>query len=142
MSKQKAYIATAVKELSTNMPLFKRVYNHAFVCAKEKGARALPLETALIYWEILFTPPGKQLVTKSCDWLALWQEYLEAEWTKSVNSDMWKMTLDFFLKVLQDEDLTFWNVDQSWPGVIDSFVAWAKVKRGIVGDATDSMETD
>lgn len=71
----------------------------------------------------------------------MWQEYLEANWTKSVNRDMWNQTLEFFLKVLQDEDLTFWSEDGAWPGVIDDFVAWAKVKRGI-SDTTDSMETD
>jgi DCN1-like protein 1/2 len=137
ISKQRTYIAGQIEKLSTDTALFKRVYKYTFICAKEKGAKALPLDNALVYWELLFTSPGKTLTTKSTNWAALWLEFLKAKWTKSVNKDMWNQTLEFFLKVLQDEDLTFWSEDGAWPGVIDDFVAYAKGKRG--GTA---METD
>lgn len=66
----------------------------------------------------------------------MWLEFLKAKYTKSVNKDMWNQTLEFFLKVMQDESLSFWSEDGAWPGVIDEFVAYVKAKRG------DTMETD
>jgi DCN1-like protein 1/2 len=137
--KQRAYVAGQIKLLSKDAALFKRVYRHTFICAKERGQKALPLENALVYWEILFNPPGKQLITQSTNWTELWLEFLNAKWTKSVNRDMWNQTLEFFQKVMQDEELTFWSEDGAWPGVIDDFVVYAKSKRG---GSTDNMETD
>lgn len=132
-------MATQVRNLSTDTELFKRVYRHVFVCAKEKGQKAISLENALTYWQLLFSPPGKPWTTESTDWLELWTEYLTAKWTKSVNKDMWNQTLDFSQKVMQDETLNFWSEDSAWPSVIDDFVTYAKEKRG---DVPESMETD
>lgn len=108
-----------------------------FVCAREKGQKAISLENALTYWQIIFNPPGKPWVTASTDWLKLWSEFLTATWTKSVNKDMWNQTFEFAQKTMQDETLSFWSEESAWPGVIDEFVAYAKVKRGDV-----AMETD
>ena len=137
--KQKSYLAGQIKLLSTDMALFKRVYRHTFICSKEKGAKALPLENSLVYWGILFSPPGKPWVTISTNWLELWQEFLSSRWTKSVNKDMWNQTFEFFQKSMQDETLSFWSEDGAWPGVIDDFVAYAKEKKR---DWQVTMETD
>ena len=139
ITKQKAHVANQVSLLSSDTALFKRVYRHAFICSKEKGQKALPLDNALVYWELLFTPPGKQWTTVSTEWLALWTEFLKAKWTKSVNKDMWNQLFEFYLKSIEDEALSFWSEDGAWPGVIDDFVAYAKEKRG---DVLESMETD
>jgi len=139
ISKQKAFIATQIPLLSTDMNLFKRVYKHTFICSKDKGLKALPRENAMIYWQMLFAPPGMAWVTGSTNWLELWLEYLNAKWTKSVNKDMWNMTFEFFQKSLHDDQLSFWSEDGAWPGVIDDFVLYVKEKRG---PATDMMETD
>ena len=69
----------------------------------------------------------------------MWLSYLKEKWTKSVNKDMWNQTLEFYKKVVADETLAFWSEDGAWPGVIDDFVAYAKVKRGVV---PETMETD
>lgn len=132
-------MAGLIKQLSSDMALLKRVYRHTFICSKEKGQKALPLENALVYWELLFNPPCRTWVTPSTNWVELWAEFLRAKWTKSVNKDMWNMTFEFFLKTLQDESLSFWSEDGAWPGVIDDFVAYAKESRG---DLPVSMETD
>jgi DCN1-like protein 1/2 len=139
ISKQKAHLAGLIKLLSQDMALFKRVYRHTFVCSKEKGQKALPLDNALVYWELLFNPPGKPWVTASTNWLDMWLEFLRARWTKSVNKDMWNQTFEFYQKSLQDETLSFWSEDGAWPGVIDDFVAYAKLKRG---DVPETIETD
>jgi DCN1-like protein 1/2 len=138
LAKQKAYVASQTKQLATDMALFKRVYRYVFICAREKGAKALSLEHAIAYWTVLFSPPGKQWVSSTTDWTALWIQFLEAKWTKSVNKDMWNMTFEFLQKTMQDESLSFWSEDGAWPGVIDDFVAYAKEKRG----GAERMETD
>jgi len=139
--KQRAYVATQIKQLSKDMTLFKRVYKHAFICAKEKGQKAMSLDNAMVYWGVLFASPGKPWVTASTDFLSLWLEFLEAKWTKSVNKDMWNQTFEFYKKSLEDESLSFWSEDGAWPGVIDEFVGYVKEKRGDVPE-TETMETD
>jgi len=139
ISKQKAYVAGQTKQLATDMALFKKVYRYTFILAKEKGQKAIAIETAFVFWDLLFTSPGKPWVTESTDFLSLWKEFLSANWTKTVNKDMWNQTYEFFLKSVQDETLGFWSEDGAWPGVIDEFVAYAKEKRG---DAPVTMETD
>lgn len=132
-------MAGQIKNLSSDIALFKKVYRHTFICAKDKGQKALPLENALVYWELLFSPPGKPWITASTNWADLWMEFLKAKWTKSVNKDMWNQTFVFFEKTIDDESLSFWSEDGAWPGVIDDFVVYAKEKRG---DVPESMETD
>jgi DCN1-like protein 1/2 len=122
------------------MALFKRVYKHTFVCSKERGQKALPLENAVVYWQMLFSPPGMKWVTPSTNWLDLWIEFLQKKWTKSVNKDMWNMTLEFFQKTMQDESMSFWSEDGAWPGVIDDFVLYARGRR--VSQAPERMEMD
>jgi len=139
ITKQKAYLAGQIKQLSSDMTLFKRVYRHTFIFAKEKDQKALPKDTAVVYWDLLFKSPGKPWVTSSTNWIEMWIEFLGAKWNKSVNKDMWNQTFEFFLKTMEDETLGFWSEDGAWPGVIDDFVAYVKEKRG---DVPDSMETD
>jgi len=139
--KQKAYLAHAVATLSTDEELFKRVYRNTFMCAKEKGQKALSLETAMVYWDLLFAPPGKVWQTGSTDWLKLWTDFLKQNWSKTVNRDMWNQTYVFHLRTMEDPSLGFWNEDGAWPSVVDEFVAWAKKNRGD-GEVGDTMETD
>lgn len=133
------YIKSLIKKLSTDKALFKRVYRHTFMAAKETDQKAISLEYAVIYWETLFSPPGMKWVSASHDWLALWKEFLEAKWTRSVNRDMWNQTLEFAFKTMEDETLSFWSEDGAWPGVIDDFVLWCREAKGI---KPDSMDTD
>jgi DCN1-like protein 1/2 len=126
--------------LSSDINLFKRVYKHTFICSKERGQKALPLENAVVYWQMLFNPPGMKWATASTNWLALWLDFLDKKWTKSVNKDMWNQTFEFFQKSMQDETMSFWSEDGAWPSVIDDFVAYVKDKRG--PQVTDKMETD
>lgn len=122
------------------MALFKRVYKRTFLCAKEKEQKAITLEMATLYWDVLFSPPGRPWVTASVDWKAMWIEYLTKNWNKSVNKDMWNQTFEFFLKTMEDETLSFWSEDSAWPGVIDDFVLYTiDAKKGNRGD---KMETD
>lgn len=135
--------AAHIRKLSTALPtqpaLFKKVYRYTFVAGREGDQKALSLENALVYWSVLFSPPGMVWKSKRHDWLDLWTTFLNETWTRSVNKDMWNMTLEFASKSLADESLSFWNEDGAWPSVIDDFVAWCRVK-GI--GKPESMDVD
>lgn len=134
-----AHIQRLISALSTDTALFKRVYKYTFVTGKERDQKALSLENATVYWGLLFTKPGMAWKSKSHDWLDLWQRFLSEKWTRSVNRDMWNMTLEFALKSMEDETLSFWNEDGAWPSVIDDFVAWCRGQG--IGNPQD-MEVD
>jgi DCN1-like protein 1/2 len=95
---------------------------------------------------MLFSPPGMKWHTENVDFLKLWVEFLEKNWTKSVNKDMWNQTLEFYIKSMKDENLTFWNENGAWPSVIDDFVVYVREKHGltvgVAAAAADTMETD
>jgi DCN1-like protein 1/2 len=73
------------------------------------------------------------------NWLDLWTTFLKETWTRSVNKDMWNMSLEFAVKSMEDETLSFWNEDGAWPSVIDDFVAWCRGKG--IGEA-ETMDVD
>lgn len=133
------YVRKATANLSLDPNLFKKVYKYTFVLGRENDQKALTLENALVYWDILFSNPGVLWVSKNHNWLDLWKEFLSAKWTRSVNRDMWNMTLEFARKSMADESLSFWNEDGAWPSVIDSFVEWCHEKG--IGKA-DGMDVD
>ncbi|KAF2962971.1 hypothetical protein GQX73_g10604 [Xylaria multiplex] len=133
--------ATHLKHLAGLMArerdLFRKVYRYAFVAGKEGEQRALSLEMALLYWDTLFKRPGQSWVGSSTkiDWLNEWRNFLQENWKRSVNRDMWNQTLEFAFKSIDDESLGFWSEDGAWPGVIDEFVAWYKRKCEMELDA-------
>ncbi|KAF7881931.1 uncharacterized protein EAF02_006619 [Botrytis sinoallii] len=142
LPKQKSYILEVKDSLSTDVELFKRVYKHTFICAREKGQKALSLELASVYWELLFNSPGKEWKTASTNWIKLWLDFLGQNWKKSVNKDLWNQTYQFHAKTMEDESLSFWTEDSAWPSVIDEFVAWVKKNRGDSEEVGETMETD
>lgn len=119
--------------------MFKKVYRHAFISGRERDQKALSLENAMIYWGMLFSEPGMAWVSENYNWLELWTQFLNEKWTRSVSKDMWNMALEFGLKAMDDESLSFWNEDGAWPGVIDDFVEWCR-GRGIGKE--EAMEVD
>ncbi|KND90877.1 Defective in cullin neddylation protein 1 [Tolypocladium ophioglossoides CBS 100239] len=134
-----AHIRRLISSLSIDSALFKRVYRHAFVAGREGDQKSLALDNAMIYWGMLFTSPGMAWKTKHHDWLELWQTFLNEKWTRSVNKDMWNMTLEFALKAKSDETLSFWSENGAWPSVIDDFVEWCR-EQGI--GKSESMDLD
>lgn len=132
---QKAYIRQQVAQLNKDPVYFKKVYRHVFLACKEAEQRALPLENACTFWDIIFSFPGRPWESASHDWLALWKTFLNEKWTRSVNKDMWNQTLEFANKTMEDETLGFWSEDAAWPGVVDDFVAWFNQRD----DASESL---
>lgn len=121
------------------MALLKKVYRYTFIAGRERDQKAMSLEAAKVYWSMLFSAPGIEWNTANHDWLKLYERFLAEKWTRSVNKDMWNMTLEFALKSMGDETLSFWNEDGAWPGVIDDFVAWCRTNG--IGKA-ETMDVD
>jgi hypothetical protein len=117
------------------------VYKYTFLIAKTGNQKAVALDMANAYWDLLFGSPLSAVKWTSPDspWLDWWKDFLATSWKKSVNKDMWNETLKFAQLTLQDEALSFWNEESSWPSVIDDFVGWVKnEKRG--GETAEVME--
>jgi DCN1-like protein 1/2 len=88
---------------------------------------------ALVYWEMVFSPPGMawRSASSGTDWFGEWKKFLGEKWKRSVNKDMWNQTLEFALKSMEDETLGFWSEEAAWPGVIDEFVVWCREREGM-----------
>ncbi|KAF1957940.1 DUF298-domain-containing protein [Byssothecium circinans] len=133
IDKQKAYLKSLKQRLPSNKEAFAKVYKYTFTLGKAANQKAVPLDVAITYWELLFTSPlaAVRWKTPSTPWITWWSEFLNSQWKKSVNRDMWNETLRFAQLTLEDEAISFWNEESSWPSVIDDFVAWVKKeKRG------------
>ncbi|KAI9759657.1 MAG: Scaffold-type E3 ligase [Candelina submexicana] len=128
-----------IGKLCSNLPydeeIFKRVYNHTFLIARNPGQKAILLDTAVEYWRLLFTSPSVTWNTATTPWLDYYIEFLETKWKKGVNKDMWTMTLSFYNKTKEDEYFGWWSEDGAWPSVLDDFVRFVQEKRGNEGHA-------
>lgn len=140
--KQKAHVKTLTQSLSSNKEAFAKVYKYTFTVGKTGNQKAVALEMALTFWELLFESPLSPIKWNApgSPWLAWWKEFLESKWKKSVNRDMWNQTLKFAELTLQDDTLSFWNEDASWPSVIDEFVEWVKIEKRGGAQEPDAME--
>lgn len=100
------------------------------------------LDNAITYWSLLFSSPlsAVKWTSEGTPWLAWWTEFLTDRWKKSVNRDMWNETLKFAQLTLEDEALSFWSEESSWPSVIDDFVEYVKKEKRGEGETVDAME--
>lgn len=121
---QKKHVSQLILKLSSDPVYFKKVYRHTFIAGKEAPQKSILVDIAAEYWKILFSPPGRVWESASRDWGGLWQTFLTEKWTRSISKDMWNMTLEFAVKTMADEALTFYKFEDSWPGIVDEFVAW------------------
>lgn len=125
-------------QLPTDRDVFKNVYNHTFQIALQGGAKSLPVDMAVSFWQSLFTAPAFEWRTATTPWLDWWIEFYQEKVNRAVNKDVWKQTLNFAQQTVKDDSLSFWSEESSWPSVIDEFVEWVKeVKRPGGGDAME-----
>jgi DCN1-like protein 1/2 len=130
LEKQRATIPRLRKSIQTDPALFKKVYRNTFLLARNPGQKAVALDTAIDYWTLFFgSGSGMTWKTASTPWLDWFTEYLQEKWKKTVNKDMWNMTLEFALKSLEDETMSWWEEAGAWPGVLDEFVHFVMEKR-------------
>jgi DCN1-like protein 1/2 len=141
LDKQKAHLKDLKQNLSSSKDDFTKVYNYTFQVAKAPQSKNISPGDATTYWELLFASPlaAVKWSTQSSPWLTWWLEYVKSKFNKAINKDIWSQTLKFAQMTLEDEAMSFWNEDASWPSVIDEFVEWVKTeKRG--GATADAME--
>lgn len=129
ISKQKQHIPTLRRALPANSDTFKKTYKGTFQLGRAAGSKVIPLDNAIEYWKTLFSAPSLDWSSETTPWLQWWIEYLESKWKKAVSKDMWDQTGLFVTKSIKDESMSWWSEEGSWPGVIDDFVAFVKVKR-------------
>lgn len=144
MDDHKKFIRNRIQQLPKDPALFKRVYRQAFNAGKEAAQKAIQKEVAISFWDELFAPGVRSWKTARVDWLEAWERYLADNWKRSVNRDMWNQTLEFAIKTMEDDTLSFWSENSAWPGVIDDFVVWCR-DEGIVASpkkGADGMEVD
>ena len=127
------YVSNQLLSARGTMEQYKAVYNHTFTLLIEERKKAIDLEQAEAFWSILTDKEkGFPWVSRGgVDFLPLYMEFLNTKWQKAVNRDLWRQTLSFMIKAKEDDSLSFWTEESSWPSVIDDFVQWVKVeKRG------------
>ncbi|OCK78399.1 hypothetical protein K432DRAFT_383913, partial [Lepidopterella palustris CBS 459.81] len=121
LDKQKAHMRALLKALPTSKDTFSKIYKYTYQMARTGNQKAVQLDMAIAYWQLLFSSPSSavQWSSGSTPWLEWWTEFLNNRWKKSVNKDMWNETLKFAVMTLEDEGLGFWNEEASWPSVVD-----------------------
>jgi len=85
---------------------------------EDKLKKLLPLEDACFFLNLILVskPHIRSIIT-----------FLKEHWKKPVSKDQWRMLLEFTNTIKLD----FSNYDetQSWPGMLDDYVAWAQEKK-------------
>lgn len=116
----KTAVAGMKKQMSSNPVYFKSVYRFTYSYILPPNTRSLPLESAVAYWDLLLA--GK------FDKLADWNDFIANVYKKSISKDTWNMVLEFANYLNDDPALTNYDLEASWPSVIDEFVDHLKEK--------------
>jgi DCN1-like protein 1/2 len=132
--KQKAQIATFKSKLgdSSRTDLLDKVYKHTFkLLLQNPGQRIIDKETCMEMWRIFFVPPSLDWSAPRTPWLDIWLKFIEERSSaKGINADLWNQVLKFAKSSVADDTLGFWSEEQSWPALIDEFVAYVNETRG------------
>ncbi|KAF8737860.1 Defective in cullin neddylation protein, partial [Rhizoctonia solani] len=130
IDQMKTTIATLRTKLGNDPDYFSRVYTYTFNFAKTEGARSIPIESAIAFWNLLLSVglsgsalPKNGWTDEHTEW---WFEFLKERGGKGVSKDTWAM-LPEFIKVI-DGKFENHDLEAAWPSTIDDFVEWAKEK--------------
>jgi DCN1-like protein 1/2 len=144
IAKQKAQLATLKSMMGDPQSnVIDKVYKHAFkVALSNPGQRILEKEICIDMWRLFFTPPSFDWSTPGTLWLDIWLTFVkEHSSVKGINGDLWNQTLKFAKASTNDDTLSFWGEEQSWPAMIDEFVAYVKeIRASSTGGESETME--
>ncbi|WFD34434.1 Scaffold-type E3 ligase [Malassezia cuniculi] len=109
--------------------LYKSVYEYAFLFARNEGQKSLPLDVALMLWDMLlphspsFSSAERQATFSQADFDS-WKRFLtEASGAKVITRDTWLQFLEF---TREQDAIANHDFNAAWPSLIDDFVAWAR----------------
>ncbi|CAD7704543.1 unnamed protein product [Ostreobium quekettii] len=93
---------------------FPKIYEYAYMFAREKGQKCVHQPMAIAMWQLLF------INSHHWELLGEWINFLENHHNRAISRDTWTQLLDFKKTVFSD----FSNFDPSgaWPYLIDEFV--------------------
>ncbi|CAD7698470.1 unnamed protein product [Ostreobium quekettii] len=93
---------------------FPKIYDYAYMFAREKGQKCVHQPMAIAMWQLLF------INSQHWELLDKWIEFLQTHHNRAISKDTWVQLLDFKRTVAPD----FSNFDPSgaWPYLIDEFV--------------------
>lgn len=97
---------------------FKDFYIFCFNLMKKAESRVMEMELASATWSVVLQPKYP-IIERLLAFIAEHPSY------KAVNKDLWSMTLEFCL-ALEETSIAEWNEEESWPSLLDEFVAWEK----------------
>lgn len=104
--------------MKTDSAYFKKVYRFTFTYIKPEGTRTLATESAVAYWELLLCDKFTKLPA--------WTEFMSTVYKKAVSKDTWNMILEFTYYFAADPKLENYDLEASWPSVIDDFVDYLR----------------
>lgn len=114
----KSVISEIAKTAKTDSSYFKNVYRFTFSYIKAEGTRSLPTESAVAYWDLLLADKFPKLPQ--------WNEFITTIYKKAVSKDTWNMILEFANYFSTDPTLQNYDLEASWPSVIDEFVDYLR----------------
>lgn len=97
----------------------KEVYEYTFQFALDPGQRCLPPEICIELWR-LFLPPHFRLLDAFID-------FMERRVKHAISKDTWMMVYDLATQV--QPDLSDYDIESSWPVVLDEFVESVRGSR-------------
>lgn len=104
--------------MKTDKAYFKKVYRFTFMYILPERARSLPSETAVAYWGLLLGD-GDRI---DPDILQEWTDFVQQVYKKNISKDTWNMILEFAEYLTEDPQLENYDLEGSWPSIIDEFV--------------------
>jgi DCN1-like protein 1/2 len=111
-----------IRNLLANKTTFRDFYRWVFDYIKEEPERkSVDLEPACEMMSIVL----QQHFTLLPEWI----EYLKKTSSKQVSKDIWEQVFEFARDI--KADLSNYEDDGAWPVVIDEFVDFVKVKKGL-----------
>ncbi|KAI6191666.1 Defective in cullin neddylation protein [Aphelenchoides bicaudatus] len=99
-----------------NRDAFRSLYQFTFHYAKSAATRFLEVETAILYWTLLFQNKDERVPQ--------WVEFLRREKQRGVSQDTWNLFLSFLIST--DMDYSNFDFAGAYPTLIDGFVEYAK----------------
>jgi DCN1-like protein 1/2 len=145
IAKQKQFITAHKNTLGNHMQteLLDKVYKNTFGLLLQQGQRSAEKSTCIEFWRTLFSPPSLKWSTPSFNWLEEWIKFINGpSGVKGISRDQWNHVLKFARFSLQDQSLSFHNEEQSWPALIDDFVAHVRDLRGDKKGGEDDVDME